>query len=454
MASPPRIGLKVPPHMKLWLVLIFSMVFFSFAVRAEQVTQLSQPDLAAALKFKAISEAKREIYFSTYVIKNDHTSYMLLAALKDAANRGVKVYVVLDHFMNKADRRVLAALADAGAHVEIYRPPTWRNILSGAYLKRMHDKLLLIDRKILFMGDRNSGADYYNYLQDIKAILKRAFISREVMVVGGIGQKVHAYIRRFLDHGLTVAQKFEDVTELEKNQGLQILNKAAAKIPKRLFESIARDKLPDIEAEVDFFHDEPGQKGVVPGTHEQLLELMRTAQKSLLIENPYPLFTNEMMELVAELRARGVRVVLYTNSTDSNNQPLVAGAWPATRKRLVKLGVEIHELRGEHIPHNQRFRLSQTGDSSAAGLHSKVMIVDDLVSVVTSYNMDPRSAYLNTEVALPVRSAEYAKVLRQDVEQTFEQLGHLVAKNGSLHANASTCRLYLRFLGAVLRPQL
>ncbi len=150
----------------LYLFQFLNIVFFTLTSHADKVVLLTDPLEAASARYHAIINAKTEITVSTYILGSDKTSMIALRLLKEAAQRGVKVTLIVDNYANNASRKVLGALARAGVHIELYNV----DVLSDkhTFLERMHDKLLMVDRKILIMGDRNIAAEYYGYEDDLK----------------------------------------------------------------------------------------------------------------------------------------------------------------------------------------------------------------------------------------------------------------------------------------------
>lgn len=433
------------------LLFLFSAFTFSHAARAEQVALLSEATEAASARLEAIRNAKYEIYFSSYILRNDSTSLMLLAALKDAAARGVKVRMVIDAHGNTCDRRVLAALARSGVHIELFKP--WFFSIFGSYLNRMHDKLLVIDQIILFIGDRNAGAEYYNYHRDL-AKRAKAFISRDLIVIGAVAKQVTAYIRELISHKITEPQSFRDVSQADVNAGYRILNEAFGQIPTRYLEAATKWKSRLVEAKVYFSSDKPGAKGSQPGTYETVIAGIDSAKTSILIENPYIVLTEEMRYSLRQAAERGVKITVLTNSVSSTDSLLVAGGWVESREFFAHIGASVYEIKGDVLSTSERFKKLFRIASSKASLHSKTMIIDGRVPFVMSFNMDPRSAFKNSEVALHVESSALARMLNGDIGKTIRLHAKKVVTKHHIHADAQDCGRFVRFLARVLHEQL
>src|SRR6185295_6197007 len=160
--------------------------------------------------------------------------------------------------------------------------------------------------------------------------------------------------------------------------------------------------------------------------------LVSNAQKEVLIENAYFVPRDHGVELVAALHARGVKVRVLTNSLASNDVIAVHSGYQKYRDDLLENGVEIYELRPDSTV--QYLRWSGPSAGSRAGLHAKAMVVDRRYVVVGSYNLDPRSADINTELALLVDSPRFAEMIAEFFEEGVkpENSYHVTLDHGRL----------------------
>lgn len=434
-----------------WLLITLNCQLL-FAVPST-VTLISDPAEAASAKFEAISNAQNSVYFSSYILRDDRTSRMLLAALKLAASQGIKVYVIIDGYGNKADPKVLAALVSSGVHLEFFKPRIFSGF--GSYLNRMHDKLLVVDENIVFVGDRNAGAEYYNYVSDLEPGSQKAFISREVMIRGPVAKRAKVYLRSLINHKITEVPLYSDMDPVDLHKGTTLLNQAFSQIPARYLDKHENWKLNSLTAEVEFVYDEPGQKGAVPGTYEAILSAIDSARKRIVIENPYIVLTKKMENaLERAVKERGVELVVLTNSVSSTDSTIVSGGWMGSRDFLVRLGADVFEIKGNPLSNKQRFKNLFRIPSSKASLHSKTMVIDDDLSVITSFNMDPRSSYKNTEVAALVRSKDFTQSLYDQIHESIISHSVQVGGQGKLYSTAQKCNALIRAAAWMIRSQL
>ncbi len=183
--------------------------------------------------------------------------------------------------------------------------------------------------------------------------------------------------------------------------------------------------------------DQPGKIG--PGDDEAdagetvvdgLLQLMLLAKQDVLIVSPYFVPGKPMMDVFRQMRAKGVRVRVLTNSLASNDAVAAHAGYARYRKDLVAMGVELYEMRAEQPASGGNMGSARglgsgaggggsKSGSSRASLHSKAAIIDSRLAVIGSMNLDLRSQRKNSEVALVIRSAALSKRAAQQIEATF-----------------------------------
>lgn len=161
-----------------------------------------------------------------------------------------------------------------------------------------------------------------------------------------------------------------------------------------------------------------------------LLELMGQAKKDLLIVSPYFVPGTEIMKAFEDARARGVRVRVLTNSLASNDAPIAHAGYIGHREAVLKLGVELYEMRSEQAGLRRAIGLGGSGRSatgnSRAMLHSKVMVVDGRLLVIGSMNLDLRSELQNTEIALLIQSRNLSEIAGKQIQRGMQDLAWTV----------------------------
>lgn len=435
---------------------------------------LDSVDAAFGSRLAMIDGAQRTLDLQYYAIHADSSTEILLQRLRDAARRGVRVRVLLDDFNTVGDdAQVLRLAFEPNVEIRLFNPlPGSRSSLIGRVVtslkdmprmqKRMHNKLFIADNAIGITGGRNLGDAYFG------GDGKSAFIDLEVLAMGRVVRDMSASFDRFWNDELaypvqTLISK-KELEELRKPpvEKASDPSKAtpspvpAASMPAPTLTSaiLPPESTPPptgaTQAPMDLrtvpltwapslvMVDEPGKIG--PGDDEAdagetvvdgLLNLMLQAKRDVLIVSPYFVPGQATMAQFRQLRSKGIRVRVLTNSLASNDAPAAHAGYARYRKDLVALGIEVYEMRaaqegtGGGMGSTRGFGSGAGGGSksgsSRASLHSKAVVIDNRLLVVGSMNLDLRSQRKNSEVALVIRSAAMSQLAARLVEATFAQ---------------------------------
>jgi cardiolipin synthase C len=441
---------------------------------------LDSADAAFSGRLALIDAAQRSLDLQYYSIHADATTEILLARLRDAARRGVRVRILLDDFNTVGkDAQVLRLAFEPNVQIRLFNPlPGSRASLLGRVItsikdadrlqKRMHNKLFIADNAMGITGGRNLGDAYFG--QDGKS----NFVDLEVLAAGRIVRDMSASFDRFWNNelaypmqSLVSAKDLEDLRKPQSEPDPARQQASAASTPSPVSSgavlptatptAVVSAERPPLDlrqlrfvwAPAVLMADQPGKIGpdddeadaretVVDG----LLGLMLQARQDILIVSPYFVPGKMMMGEFAQLRAKGIRIRVLTNSLASTDAPAAHAGYLRYRKQLLAMGVELYEMRAEQeggeagIGSTRGFGSGGTGGGSKGGsarasLHSKAVIIDGRLAVIGSMNLDLRSQRKNSEVALLVRSARLARVAAQEVEATMAQSAyHLALQTG------------------------
>ncbi len=362
--------------------------------------------------------AERTLDIQYYIIHQDESFRALLGHVRAAADRGVRVRVLVDD-LNTAgeDRRFMHLEQHANISVRVFNPfpggrsATWSRILTSIsdiprINHRMHNKLFVADNALAITGGRNIGDEYFT--RD-----KRSnFIDLDVVAAGPIVPQLSASFDAFWNskYAYPIASLASPVPaeappappaergadgdgnwlgrELDAHD-LHLTWVAATVLADRPAK-IASESSPDQEVTIA----------------NNIAALMRSAQQEVVVISPYFVPGKAGVALIRELRGRGVNIRILTNSLASTDSPLVHNGYARYRVALLKLGVELSEVRpqlGQKRPRFHPFR------SSHASLHAKALVIDQKTVFIGSLNMDGRSARLNSELGLVIRSPEIAR---------------------------------------------
>jgi phosphatidylserine/phosphatidylglycerophosphate/cardiolipin synthase-like enzyme len=478
---------------------------------------LDSAESALTSRLALADGAQRSLDLQYYAIHADASSEVILQKLRDAARRGVRVRILLDDFNSVGeDAQVLRLAFEPNVEVRLFNPLSGpRNNMLGRILsslgdvgrmqKRMHNKLFIADNAWGITGGRNLGDRYFGGGE------KQNFVDLDVLAAGRIVRDMSASFDRFWNDPLAYpVQTLLDPEDLEAARKPPASAAEAARpvlpvtvsptvLPSVTPQALAQAERPAMDlrtapliwAPATLLVDQPGK--VAPGDDEVnagetvidgLLQLMNQAQRDVLIISPYFVPGDRMMDVYRQLRQRGVRIRVLTNSMASNDAPAAHAGYARYRDDLLAMGVELYEMRADPDTaagllgsgrggksHRGAFFGSGPGGSKGdfhkgrASLHSKAVIIDQRLAVIGSMNLDLRSQLKNSEVALVIRSAALSQVATRQIEEALTTAAyHLRRRDGKLtweapagasfgdETHEAGASLKLRLLVRVLAP--
>jgi cardiolipin synthase C len=395
--------------------------------------------------------AERSIEVQYFIWSTDNIGILAAEALLRAAERGVKVRVIVDDLLIDAPDKSLVALArHPNVDIRIYNPqtsvgvPLHKRVLNlvtnfRGVNQRMHDKTLVVDGKIAITGGRNMAAEYFDYNHQYN------FRDRDVLLLGEAVAAMRANFEDFwaselavrvedLYDGLGIMQKNVRVSDAEVAQIYRDLH-AYAQSPAN-FEPEVRAAIADTPASfariarqtawcrVEFISDRPGKnerKLRLDGGGQSttaLARLVEGARERIVIQSPYLVLSDEAIELFRRTLARGVAVRINTNSLASTDNLAAFSGYRNQRARLLAMGLQIYEYRSDPAVQRQLMRRSPTtaGEPPIFSLHAKTMVVDSSIVYIGTFNFDPRSENLNTEVGAIIHDAALARAVEAAIE--------------------------------------
>ena len=352
----------------------------------------------------------------------DATGRILAERLVRAADRGVRVRILVDDLHLKGRDAVVAAL-DAHPNIEIrlFNPFAHR---SGHVLDfiadfdrvnhRMHNKLFVMDNAVVIVGGRNIGNHYFEVHQHVN------FRDLDVVAGGPVVREASGVFDHFWNSDWAVpvrAMVSRPATEADLQRVLQTGHEQIVKepYPYPLDQDVTSLKS-ELTAIFDAFIWAPGHMifddpneikkyGRTTTMTERFFRRIERLNSELLIEVPYLVVRERGLAAVKRLRDRGVRIRILTNSLASNDVLAAHAGHAEHRDELIAAGVELYELRSEPTVKKRIFFL--TG-SSRSTLHNKVMVFDRKDVFIGSLNLDPRSGDINTEAGLYIESPKLA----------------------------------------------
>ena len=409
----------------------------------------------------ALAEAsQRTLDLQYYIVAHDATTTLLLDAALRAAQRGVRVRLLVDDLNLDGRESDLAVLAGhPNLQVRLFNPFAVRGGFGVARLlellgdtarlnRRMHNKLWIADGAVAVMGGRNLGDAYFN------ASPESDFADLDVLaagpVVGEVSRSFDAYWNS--DWAVPIAAVVGPApprADLEPAWA-ELAARAArfrasdyvrALRATALGARVRTGQLPLALASAKAHFDLPADPNAVArettsAIFPALREVVEKAQREVLMVSPYLVPGEKSVAVLCALVGRGVRVRMLTNSLASTDVPPVHAGYALYRPQLLACGVALHELR----PRRSGDKAKRIGLSSGTSLHSKAIVVDGETLFIGSMNLDPRSRHLNTEVALKIESASLGRELSglfdeaTTLEQAFRvELGEPGNASAALH---------------------
>jgi putative cardiolipin synthase len=385
--------------------------------------------------------AERSIDAQYFLLHNDLIGRLFVDQLLKAADRGIRVRLLVDD-MELEGRDLGAAVLDSHPNMEvrIFNPFSRKTGRTSQFLtrfgsvtRRMHNKSFTVDNQAAILGGRNIGSEYF------EADPELAFRDLDVLIIGPVVKEVSASFDQYWNSELAYPASVlirEPPTPQEIEEMRQRLNEFVAQQADSAYLQALRDSnLADNirngqvryhwgEAEViydqpekiihDFskseFHLLPKLKPYLDGIKEELI-----------IFSPYFVPGKSGTAFLRQLSERGVRVRILTNSLASTNESLVHSGYAKYRKALLRAGVELYELNKKIGKKDRNGKEDRHGPSKTV-LHAKSFVFDRRLVFIGSLNLDPRSVYHNTEIGVVFASTIIANEMGDWFDQHIEQI--------------------------------
>ena len=391
--------------------------------------------------------AQRSIEIQYFIWSSDNIGTLAAEALLRAAGRGVKVRVIVDDLLIDApDEFMLAMALHPNIEILIYNPVVnvGKGKISGVASgiarfrdanQRMHDKTLIVDGTAAVVGGRNMADEYYDHDQ------KYNFRDRDVLLLGPVVQNAQASFERFWQSELTIPVELL----LEKKRAALTPERVAwiygelhayAEDPENYEPQVraALERLPErfpklmgelVWGDIEFVSDAPGKSEagafLTRGglTTERLVSIVSAAKKSVTIQSPYLVPTERALKLLAGLAARGVRVRISTNSLASTDNLPAFGGYAAQRKAILAAGIEVFEFRPDPAIQKELIERYARLEKNVPifAVHAKTLVVDGEQVFIGTFNLDPRSANLNTEIGVLMKNPRLARQVEEAIKR-------------------------------------
>ena len=366
-----------------------------------------------ATRIQLLDEAEKTIDISYYGIHNGHSSDLFIANILKAADRGIKIRFLYDGLINlpRLDMQKNAVLFRLHPNIEIRcyepfcikRPWSWHN--------RLHDKIILIDNKFALIGGRNIGDKYF-----AKESRHRLSNDRDVLIINtnpdsiknSVIHEIQTYFNKVWHHPFTknVVKRprfFQQIIAKKRRSELARVYTRAKKLQPELFQRQNWYARSYPIKRVAFIYNPLERWNKWPVVWHKLVQLLKKAKKSVFIQSPYVLPTKRMLKDWPE--KLDAKITLLTNSLSASPNLIAYSVYYTKhRKNIPRFGIKLYEFL-----------------STKESLHTKTWIFDRKITAIGSFNIDARSAFLNTEIMLIIESEAFAEHVIKETEKYLEK---------------------------------
>ena len=399
---------------------------------------------ALGARLALIDRAERTIDAQYFLMKPDDAGKLFTFKLLEAADRGVRVRLLLDDIFTTVDDDIFVVLNEhPNIELRLFNPVGRGGFYYANYLgnfklanRRMHNKSFIIDNQVSIVGGRNIADEYFELLTNAE------FRDFDMLAIGPVAAEISRTFDRFWNHKLAVP-----VEALDTGKKLPDLAAARANIDKKTIETskaiynraLSSQLIQDLIDERETYF--PADSVVVTDDPEKLLnkvsenyqvlvtaiaKVIDEAESEVVVLTPYFIPGKNGVEFWRSITKKGVRVVVITNSLASNNHIPVHSAYARYRHDLIDAGVELYEIR---VDSSKVPKGSDQKGYDAVTLHTKGMLIDRRETFVGSLNLDPRSIDINTEMGVLIENADLTAGLAEALFMNLPGYTYRVTEN-------------------------
>jgi putative cardiolipin synthase len=399
---------------------------------------------AFGARLALIERAEQTIDAQYFLMKPDVAGRLFAQKLLEAADRGVRVRLLLDDIFTTVDDDAFLLLNEhPNVELRLFNPIGRGGLYYANYLgdfklanRRMHNKSFTVDYKVSIVGGRNIADEYFELLTDAE------FRDFDMLAIGPISADISETFDRFWNHKLAVPMEAFD-----KGKALPDLESARANVDRSVLEinhqvyerALSSQLMEDlIDDKVEFF---PAESTVVTDDPEKLLNKVSNDYKTLVtalagvvdeatsevvVITPYFIPGKNGVEFWRSITNKGVRVIVVTNSLASNNHTPVHSGYARYRHDMIRAVVELYEVRvdASKVPEGS----DQEGYDSVT-LHTKALMIDRRHTFIGSLNLDPRSIDINTEMGVLIENADLTGGMAEKFFLNLPSFSYRVTEN-------------------------
>ncbi|KJG05963.1 cardiolipin synthetase [Photobacterium angustum] len=411
---------------------------------------LGDGQAALLARLAIIEHAQKTLDVQYYIYRDDATSGLLTWYLYQAAERGVRVRLLLDDMQNRDDQALASLSAHPNVEVRLFNPFSNRTIKPLSFLtdfdrlnRRMHNKSIIADGVFAITGGRNIGDEYFSANSDVE------FGDFDLIMLGKV---IPQFARQFDEYWNSkpatpiealVSSAHEPTKEQLaqwKDAQLKYMTSDYASSLKNhpMIQQLMEETLPLYWTDAELLYDTPYK---IANSKDDLLlhklsEMIAKAEHDFFLVSPYFVPTEEGAKELAKAAKNGKNITIVTNSLASNDVFAVHGWYAKYRKIMLEGGVRLYEVKVEPGHKTKHKWLSR----SRTSLHAKTFILDKSKIFVGSFNFDPRSAYLNTELGVIVDSPKFSGEVYNTISNSLAKDAYRLSldENGDIVWNDDT----------------
>ncbi len=423
---------------------------------------LYDPLEALAARIELINKAEKSLDLQYYIWDNDKIGALALHAMIKAADRGVKIRLLVDDNNAKKMEGIYMALDQhANIDVKLYNPYRFRHFRPVDMVldlkrinRRMHNKSFIADNQIALIGGRNMSNQYYNVSDNYQ------FSDVDVMLVGAASDEIihsfdeywnddYAFPVRQLVNPRHYSLRFDSLKRQldDYNQEATVVNYLDLANRSHAFDDWLNNKIQFDWVKAEVVKDSPSKIKSKAKKEEhlnfQLLNRLDKPEQSVDIVSAYFVPEKKGAERLKNLRADGVKVRVLTNSFQANDVPLVHAFYSKYRQDLLEHDVQLYEFLSRPDAENLNTNTKELAEKSKvslkglsrSSLHAKLMAIDEKQVFIGSFNFDPRSAYLNTEIGVLLNSPRLAKAVHYTMDENLSKYAYKLVLNADQQIN-------------------
>lgn len=376
------------------------------AINLDRVALVESGEQATFTRLNLIANAQESIDISYYSMTEDLSTKIILGSVLDAADRGVKVRILLDGMFNDLNDIKYGFALHPNIEIKRYQP--FKLLYPLSWNNRLHDKMIIADDNLALIGGRNIGDRFLN-----EEIMQDNFVKdRDVLIFryeslarsSSVIKDMKDYYDMEWDHKYSVPsiprlKERQTIKGAKSNENLKWEYYQFKQEHAEQVENIEWDKQTLAVDNIKFVHNPIGRTNQDPWCLKELLNLASEAEESIFLQSPYVIPSRNMKKEFEKYDIDLEKVTILTNSMASSpNIPGVAG-YMNNRKTMKDQGITIYEYQGPQ------------------SIHSKTYVFDDNISVVGSFNLDARSSFLSTESMVVIEGESFAEEVKSNIEK-------------------------------------